>query len=460
MKDHISRRNFLKITGAGSVALGAAAATSGCLKRAGNNNPLSGNDNTSPGKMEYRNNPGNGDKVSLLGFGCMRWPMTKDKDGKDIVDQDIVNTLVDYAFKHGVNYYDTSPAYLEGQSEKAAGIALGRYPRKSYYLATKLSNFKTWTSEASKRMYRDSMEQLQTDYFDYYLLHAIGMNGFEGFENRYVNNGILDFLLEERKAGRIRNLGFSFHGTKDSFDSFLKLHDIYHWDFVQIELNYLDWEHAKIPRNVNADYLYGELEKRKIPVIVMEPLLGGRLVNVPDNIADKLKGREPEKSIASWAFRFAGSLPDVLTVLSGMTSMEHLQDNINTFSHFKPLSPEESGFLKETADLISEYPVIPCNDCKYCMPCPYGIDIPGIFKHFNKCVNDGFIARTKEQEDYNRLKKAYLVSYDRSIASMRQANHCIGCKQCIEHCPQSIMIPNELHKIDSYIERLKRGTLK
>lgn len=454
MIDKLNRRDFLKSVGAGALAVGSSSLI-GCTGT-GNKNDNSPDD----GEMEMRTDPKTGDKISLLGFGCMRWPMKKGENGKDIIDQDAVNEMIDYAIKHGVNYYDTSPAYLQGQSEAAAGIALSRYPRKSYYVATKLSNFADYSRQAGLKMYYDSQEQLQTDYFDYYLLHAIGRPGFKGFEDRYVTNGLLDFLLKEREAGRIRNLGFSFHGEKDVFDQFVALHDKYHWDFVQIELNYVDWEHAKAPRNVNADYLYEELAKRDIPMTIMEPLLGGRLASLPAGIASKMKEREPDRSIASWAFRFAGTFPKVLTVLSGMTSMEPLIDNLKTYRHFKPLNEEEIEFLKEIANLMESYPTVPCTGCKYCMPCPYGIDIPTIFKHYNDRVNDGDIVQSSEQQDYRRLKRKYLVSYDRAIATVRQADHCIGCKQCVEHCPQSIDIPSELRRIDRYVERLKRDTLK
>ena len=232
-----------------------------------------------------------------------------------------------------------------------------------------------------------------------------------------------------------------------------------HWDFVQIQLNYVDWKHAKVPRNVNADYLYEELVKRNIPATIMEPLLGGRLAKLPEAVAARLKEREPEKSVASWAFRFCGSYPGVLTVLSGMSSMDPLIENVETFSHFKPLTEEEISFLQEMADLMEDYPTVPCTDCTYCMPCPYGIDIPTIFRHYNDAVNSGDIAQSCEQEHFQRLKRRYLVSYDRAVETVRQADHCVGCGQCKPHCPQSIDIPHELRRIDRYIENLKRETL-
>lgn len=453
MGGFMDRRDFLKTAGAGALAVGTTSLT-GCSFSSDKRAEVSGD-----AEMQMRTSPKNGEKVSLLGYGCMRWPMKKGADGKDHIDQEAVNEMVDYAYRNGINYYDTSPAYLQGQSEEAAGIALSRYPRESYYIATKLSNFNNFSREAGLKMYRDSQKALRTDYFDYYLLHAIGTSGFEGFEERYINNGLLDFLLEEREAGRIRNLGFSFHGRKEVFDQFMALHEKYHWDFVQIEMNYVDWEHAKVPENVNADYLYEELAKRNIPATIMEPLLGGRLAKLPDAIAEKMKEREPQMSIASWAFRFCGSYPNILTVLSGMSSMDPLIENVETFSHFRPLNDEEKAFLMEMANLMEDYPTVPCTACSYCMPCPYGIDIPTIFRHYNDHVNSGEIAQSCEQDHFQRLKRRYLVSYDRAVETVRQADHCIGCGQCRPKCPQSIDIPRALRHIDRYVEKLKRETL-
>lgn len=453
MSGFMDRRDFLKTAGAGALAVGTTSLT-GCSFSSDKRAEVSGD-----ASMQMRTSPKNGEKVSLLGYGCMRWPMKKGEDSKDHIDQEAVNEMVDYAYRNGVNYYDTSPAYLQGQSEEAAGIALSRYPRESYYIATKLSNFNNFSREAGLKMYRDSQKALRTDYFDYYLLHAIGTSGFEGFEERYINNGLLDFLLEEREAGRIRNLGFSFHGRKEVFDRFMALHEKYHWDFVQIEMNYVDWKHAKVPENVNADYLYEELAKRNIPATIMEPLLGGRLAKLPEVIAEKMKEREPQMSIASWAFRFCGSYPNILTVLSGMSSMDPLIENVETFSHFKPLNDEEKAFLMEMANLMEDYPTVPCTACSYCMPCPYGIDIPTIFRHYNDHVNSGEIAQSCEQDHFQRLKRRYLVSYDRAVETVRQADHCIGCGQCRPKCPQSIDIPRALRHIDRYVEKLKRETL-
>ena len=406
--------------------------------------------------MTYRTNPKTGEKVSLLGFGMMRLPMTEGE-----VDQETVNEFVDYALEHGVNYFDTSPVYCQGKSEKATGDALRRHPRESYYVATKLSNFNkdNRPREAAIRMYHDSFEKIGVDYIDYYLLHSVGGGGMKEFSDRYLDNGMLDFLLAEREAGRIRNLGFSFHGDIEVFDYLLSKHDKYRWDFVQIQLNYLDWKYANMvnKRNTAAEYLYGELSKRGIPAVVMEPLLGGRLATVPDQIVAKMKQRDPERSVASWAFRFAGSQPDVLTVLSGMTRMEHIEDNLSSLAPLQPLTPEDNEFLQEIAAQMMQFDTIPCTDCKYCMPCPYGIDIPEIFKHYNKCIADDNVPASSREANYHKARRAFLVGYDRRVPKLRQADHCIGCGRCAHHCPQSIRVPEELRRIDAYVERLKRG---
>ena len=466
---NISRREFLRRLGVGA-AVTTAAVAAGCDPK---NNPVTG-DHSAQGevptdKMTYRTNPRTGEKVSLLGYGCMRWPtvtgQSAREDGNDI-DQEAVNRLVDYAIEHGVNYFDTSPAYCKGFSERATGIALSRHPRDKYFIATKLSNFSpdTWSREASIAMYRRSFSELQVDRIDYLLLHGVGMgagsySGMEAFEKRYVDNGVLDFLMAEREAGRIGNLGFSYHGDVEVFDHLLAENDKYHWDFVQIQLNYVDWKHAKEvnPRNTDAEYLYNELASRGIPSVIMEPLLGGRLSNVHDHVAAKLKQQKPEASVASWAFRFAGNEPMVLTVLSGMTYMEHLQDNLRTYSPLEPLTDDDKAFLEETAQEMLRYPTIPCNDCKYCMPCPYGLDIPAILLHFNKCINEGRMPASSQDADYRKARREFLIGYDRSVPKLRQAAHCIDCKQCNPHCPQNINIPRQMQRIDKFVEDLKQG---
>lgn len=443
----LDRRGFLKALGAG---IAASASLYGCSseKKTAYGDPAVSD--KAIGEMTYRESL-TGDKVSLLGYGCMRWPMTKDENGKDIVDQERVNELVDYAIEHGVNYFDTAPVYLQGQSEKATGIALKRHPRDKFFIATKLSNFSNSSFENSKKMYEQSFKEMQVDYIDYYLLHSIGGGGVPSFRQRFVDNGIIDFLVKEREAGRIRNLGWSYHGDKETFLYVLDM-DV-KWDFVQIQMNYADW------KTNDAEFLYRELEKRNIPVVIMEPLLGGRLAKLSDHLVGRLKQRRPDLSVASWAFRFAGHFPRVLTSLSGMTYKEHLIDNLKTYSPIEYLTDEELEFLEETAQLMLKYPTIPCNDCKYCMPCPYGIDIPAVLLHYNKCVNEGNVPKDRQDPKYREARQAFLVGYDRSVPKLRQASHCIGCNQCMQHCPQRINIPRQLHRIDEFVEKLKQDTL-
>ncbi len=455
-KKDITRRDFFKLMGATGLAATGLAACSGQDDSHTNATPVP------TGTMTRRTLTG--DSVSLLGYGCMRWPMLPAPDGKgEKVDQDAVNKLVDYALAHGVNYFDTAPPYCQGQSEEATGIALSRHPRDTYYIATKMSNHRLYGAglrgkelyDASVKMYQDSFKHLRTDYFDYYLFHILGSGaGMEEMRGRLYDSGVADYILKEREAGHIRKLGFSFHGDVRVFDYMLQESGI-QWDFVQIQLNYLDWRHAS-GRNVNAEYLYGELTKRGIPAVIMEPLLGGRLSKVHDHVVAKFKQREPENNVASWAFRFAGSFPNVLTVLSGMTYMEHLQDNLRTYSPLHPLSDEEFAFLQETAELMMQYQTIPCNDCKYCMPCPYGLDIPAVLLHYNKCINEGNMPRNVQDENYRKARRAFLVGYDRSVPRLRQASHCIGCAQCNPHCPQGIDIPKEMQRIDHFVEMLKQ----
>lgn len=452
-KKIMDRRKFLKLVGSGAVA--SAAALYGCRSK-GAATEASAHGEVPTDGMEYRICPSTGDRVSLLGYGCMRWPMRPKADGTgDEIDQQSVDELVDYALAHGVNYFDTAPVYGQGLSERATGLALKRHPRDRYFIATKMSNFSNFTRENSIALYRKSFEELQTDYIDYYLLHSLGGNGLETFRQRFIDNGVLDFLLAEREAGRIRNLGWSFHGSRELFDYVLGM-DV-KWDFVQIQMNYVDWKHAS-GRNINAEYLYGRLAERGIPAVIMEPLLGGRLSRLNDHLAARLKERRPERSTASWAFRFAGSFPGVLTVLSGMTYMEHLQDNIRTYSPLEPCTDSELELLEDTAQRMLRFPTIPCTECQYCMPCPYGLNIPAIFAHYNRCINEGNVPEGAQDENYRVARRAFLVGYDRSVPRLRQASHCIGCDQCVSHCPQNIKISAEMRRIDAYVEQLKRKT--
>ncbi len=453
-RKEISRRNFLKTLGAGSVAT--TAVMYGCKP----NNAVSAEGGTigeaPTDKMTYRINPHTGDKVSLLGYGCMRWPLRTNSNGEEEIDQDTVNELVDYAIAHGVNYFDTAPVYVRGWSETATGIALKRHPRDKFFIATKMSNHRadaSRTFEAGEAMYRKSMRDLQVDYLDYYLLHGVGLGGMEDLRKRFFDNGLLDFLMKERKAGRIRNLGFSYHGDVEVFDYLLAMD--YQWDFVQIQLNYIDWLHAS-GWNTNAEYLLGELEKKNVPAIIMEPLLGGRLSRLSVPALNLLKSLRPQESAASWAFRYAGTPESVLTVLSGMVYMEHLQENVRTYSPLEPINDAEYTALEKVTDIMMNDDYIKCTECQYCMPCPYGLDIPKVFGHYNRIISSGHRLRSSKDVNYKQARQAFLIGYDRSVPKLRQASHCIGCGICKPHCPQNIDIPKEMRRIDLYAEQLKQ----
>ena len=469
----MDRRDFLKGLGAGAVATAALAA--GCKNPAAT--PAEGFElgEVPTDKMTYRTGT-HGEQVSLLGYGCMRLPVVQDSDlpeqERDL-DQEQINRLTDYALAHGVNLYDTAPRYCRARSEKAMGIALSRHPRNSYLIDTKMSNMsaETATREGSMKMFHESLERLQTDYVDFYMLHCVGlpmrdnegrtMDAMSAFKARFEENGILEWLMEQREKGVIRNLGFSYHGDVNTFDYALSLHSKVHWDQVLIQHNYVNWHHASSLAedgigDANSEYLYNQLAERDIPVFVMEPLLGGRLASLPRFAADELKAHAPEKSLASWSFRFAANQPRVLTVLSGMTYMEHLQDNIRTYSPHVPLTADEEAMLLDIANRYADFPMVPCTGCQYCMPCPYGVDIPGVFAHYNKSLNDGQLAVEdteggEERRAYRRARRNYLIGYDRAVGREHQADHCIGCGKCLHDCPQGIDIPKQLARIESLI---------
>lgn len=402
-----------------------------------------------------------GTKVSLLGYGAMRLPT---KDGRHAnkwaeqgysdspLDQDLLNRQVKRMLDAGVTYFDTSPAYCRGESEAALGTALkaSGYPRASYVVATKLSNFapRQYPLAACQAMFEQSLKFLRTDYIDNYLLHAVGNGGFATFSKRYLENGALDWCAQERAKGRIRRLGFSYHGDAKAFEWCIAHHGTYKWDFVQIQMNYVDWRHAKEvnARNLNAEYLYDTLAKLDIPVVIMEPLLGGRLARSNYALAQELTPLDPEATLAQWAFRFCGTYPKVMTVLSGMTRTEHIEENIATFSPLRPCSEKELAALERAAQRLLTLNTIPCTACNYCMPCPYGLDIPSLFAFRNAVLT----AKTPPSA------RDVLRQYARDIPEeLRRADHCTGCGRCTPHCPQSINIPREIANLDAWVDSLK-----
>lgn len=412
-----------------------------------------------------------GERVSLLGFGAMRYPTVDGshanthRGGSNApIDLPQVQRQIDYCIEHGVNYFDTSPVYCRGESEKVLGDCLAKHPRDKWLVATKLSNFneKFHSFEGAKGMYDESFRLLRTDHIDFYLLHAIGGGGKDAmklFNARFIDNGMLEFLMKEREAGRIRNLGFSFHGSEAVFRHALEMHDKVHWDFVQIQLNFVDWHHAKEvnPRNVNAETLYNLCAEKGIPVVVMEPLLGGRLAKFNYNVQRKLTPIDPAASPANWSFRFAGNPPGVLTVLSGMTYIEHIEENVKTYSPLTPLDDREKLALERAARAFLSDDSIPCTGCDYCMPCPYGLDIPGIFSVWNTALAEDRHPDDPADPDYAEHRRKFLIDYERAIPKLRRAERCTGCGRCAPHCPQSIDIPATIRKVDAFVEKLRRN---
>ena len=447
-KEHedMSRREFLR-------RLGMGAGSAMALMALQPFDVLAKDEKTQPKgdvRMTYRVQHGTGEQISLLGFGMMRLPN----------DQAQVDELVDYAMAHGVNYYDTAPMYMGGQSEVLTGNSLSRYPRDKYYVATKMSNQnrRLWSFDESKRLYELSFERLKIDYVDYYLLHSIG-GGMETLKGRFLDNGILDFLLKEREAGRIKHLGFSYHGDVRDFDWLLDHQEQYHWDFCQIQMNFLDWRHASIRggRRVDADaeYLYDKCEKSGVQCVIMEPLRGGAFGRMAKELTDQLKAVRPDDSTARWAFRWVGSYPNILTTLSGMNRMEHLEENVKTFSPLENCTEAENALLAKIADEMAGFPTIPCTTCKYCMPCPYGVDIPGNFAYYNEAVNSHVLPLPdKTAADFAERKQKFMEGYKLALPDEKTwARACQDCEECLSKCPQQIRIPNQMARI---VETLRR----
>jgi predicted aldo/keto reductase-like oxidoreductase len=453
----ISRRTFLK--GLGAAAAGGAAyqVFKGFRSAGGDDLP------ETKEAMTLRTNPLNGDKVSLLGFGCMRLPMipgSQSPNGPEI-DEPAAERLIDYAYARGVNYFDTAWPYHGGRSEVVMGQALQKYPRDSFYIADKMPTFLNPDRAKAEEYFFTQLKRCQTEYFDYYLLHSLMTK--DSYVRVYEEEGVLDFLQAQKKAGRIRSLGWSFHGDEETLDYILSSGR--EWDVFMVQYNYHDLLHDYVVPDGIRQRLTREaappkmvLEKaggRGIPLIIMEPLLGGRLARLSRKAVAILQTEHPDRSPASWAFRYTGGLPNVLTVLSGMTLLEHVKDNLRTHCPFEPLTDPETAVLKKALDVFITQENIPCTACGYCLPCPYDVNIPAVFTHYNMCVDEEYIPRGVRSEDYEKARRAYLVGYDRSVPELQQASHCTGCGVCLEHCPQGIAISAELARLSKFAEDLR-----
>ena len=373
--------------------------------------------------MEMRKLDKLGIETSLLGFGCMRFPTTA--EGK--IDQPEAERMLDRAIAEGVNYIDTAYPYHDGESELVVGRVLKKYDRKSFYLATKLPVWLVKTQEDVDKYLNEQLNKLQTDYIDFYLMHALDIKKWR----QMVEIGCVKRLEELQKEGKIKYLGFSFHDEYSSFEEIINYRD---WDFCQIQLNYMD-------TNEQAGLKGYELtEKKNVPLIIMEPIKGGTLANFADDIKAKFNTLDKDASIASYALRWVGSLPNVKVILSGMSTMQQVEDNLKTFNNFKELNDEERKTIDEVVDLINSRVQIGCTGCRYCMPCPFGVNIPGTFQTWNTY---------HMYQNYNAAKWGWEVE----IGKEHQPTNCTKCGKCEKACPQHLNIREELQKAQSDLDK-------
>ena len=355
----------------------------------------------------------------------MRLPKI-DPDKPDI-QQIQAQEMIDYAYEHGVNYYDTAWPYHQGLSETFIGKALKKYPRDSFHLVSKMPGWEAKKPEDASYIFERQLEKCQVEYFDFYLAHAMNAERLV----QYKEAGVFDVLLEKKKEGKIRHLGFSFH---DSPEVLKKIVDLGFWEFGQIQLNYLDWTMQR------AREQYDVLQAAGLPVVVMEPVRGGALHSLCPQAVELLKKAGPDASPASWAIRFAASLPGVMTVLSGMTTLEQVKDNVKTMENFKPLTDDEKKLLEQVVDIYQQSKTVPCTGCRYCMDCPAGVDIPLMFSIYN-------------QYQLNEDKQAFVKAYAEAGDS-KQAHHCVACRACVPKCPQGIEIPDRMADVKKLADRL------
>lgn len=366
--------------------------------------------------MEYVNLEKLGVKASRLGFGCMRFPTTP--EGK--IDEPRALAMLDTAYKAGVNYFDTAYFYHNRASEEFVGRALKAYPRESFYLATKLPLSMINTFDEAKEIFEGQFKTMQVEYFDFYLLHCINARNWK----IALDNGLIDYLVEQQKQGRIRHLGFSFHDTYELFEEVLTYRD---WDFCQIQLNYMDTD---IQAGMKG---YALAEKLGVPLVIMEPVKGGSLATLSEDIAAKFKAAHPDWSVASWAMRWIGSLDNCKVILSGMSDEEQVADNLATFSAPQKLTDEEMQVVAEVRAMIEERTFAACTNCKYCMPCPFGVDIPRNFRMMN---------------DYAKYSNERSLAFGwNNMEEAARASNCQSCGACETACPQALPIREKLSAI-------------
>lgn len=376
--------------------------------------------------MRYRTYRNTGLSTSLLGMGCMRLPNL----GGDCtqIDEEKAQAIIDLCFQRGVNYFDTAYVYGGGASERFLCRALSKYPRDSYFLADKMPPWLLHHPEDAPRIFQEELDRCGVDHFDFYLCHNVSEDTIDVFLDEKL--GVIPFLEEMQRQGKIRYLGFSSHGTPETLRRFA---DLRSWDFAQIQLNYFDWEFQ------NAKTQYEILTQRNIPIMVMEPVRGGRLSSLsPEADAILLEAR-PDRSIASWALRFVSELPNIQVILSGMSSLEQLQDNLDTLSREEPLTASERQALDHATALFRKQFTIPCTGCGYCSGCPMELNIPVFLKAYNEY-----------------LLSASKAALDPILEAPgdRQPKSCVGCGQCAQHCPQHIDIPRHMLELTEKISKL------
>lgn len=358
--------------------------------------------------------------TSLLGFGCMRFPI---KDGK--IDQKRAEKMLDQAYEAGVNYFDTAWPYHGGESEPFVGRVMKKYPRESFMFATKLPHWEINTIEDAERIFKTQLEHLQTDYVDFYLLHAMGKDSW----TKMRDLGVVELLEGYKKEGKIKNLGFSFHDSYAVFEEIINYRD---WDFCQLQLNYMD-------TNEQAGMKGYELaEKLGVPVVIMEPVKGGSLANLPSEVVNPFVKLAKDASNASWALKWVASLPNVKVVLSGMSDEAQLEDNLKTFTDFVPFGDAENNAVKEVAEAIRARVKNGCTGCRYCMPCPAGVDIPANFAMWN------FASM------YNNKGHVTWV-LNNQLKGKARAENCVKCGKCEEACPQKLKIRDDLEQVAKLI---------
>ncbi len=371
--------------------------------------------------------PRSNEEVSQLGMGAMRIP--QDKEGN--VKQEEVNKMVDLMIENGVNYFDTSPVYMNKKSEAALAIALSRYPREKYNIATKLPIWNLESREHADALLKDSMERLHVDHIDFYLLHNIN----EEIIKKVRKFDLWSWIKEKKEQGLIRYAGFSIHG---SIDLMREMFDHYDFDFAQIELNYMDFDDAPGIKG------YEEIRKRGCGMIIMEPVKGGTLANLGP-IGKPLHDIDPNASYASFGYRFMIDMkPNV--ILSGVSSVEQTLDNINTFTNGKPLTKEEHAAIEKVRDEINRLQKVRCTGCRYCMDCPHGVDIPGNFASYN---TQSMFGEMYKEMGKDPVKASFYPS-DKAAAS-----NCVGCGLCKTKCPQHLDIPNILKELEEYKKNTK-----